>query len=554
LPPYGEREEGPTVTEPTPEEQVLAYHRASKHHLSRYAAGPDHLDWANQPDPFRTFAGAPVERLPLLADALSTTWAELLRGGATRRRADINSVAILFELSLGLSAWKEHRGSRWGLRCNPSSGNLHPTEGYVVVPELPGLAGGVYHYVSRDHVLERRRTFTPGESAHLAGCLPPGSFLVGLSSVHWREAWKYGVRAFRYCQHDAGHAVGAIRYAAGCLGWSARLLAHLGDDAVSGWLSLAREGYSGVDALDREHPDALVLVGPPPLRDILSLPAAFPGGVWLGEANRLSAEHVRWQGIEAATRATWQPALVPEAEPVPEPLPAAMAAPEVLAATLIRQRRSCLALDGRTSVEVGDFYRMLDRLLPRPGVPPWDVLPWAPLVHAVVFVHRVRGLEPGLYLFARSESAVEELRAISRPGFGWRRVEGCPEHLALFLLAEGDLRKTACTVSCHQEIASDGAFSLGMVVPLRDTLTRCGPWWYRRLFWEAGVLGQVLYLEAEAAQVRGTGIGCYFDDACHQTMGWTGEEWQDLYHFTVGGPVEDARLRTLAPYGHLRGR
>ena len=25
--------------------------------------------------------------------------------------------------------------------------------------------------------------------------LPEGSFLVGLSSVHWREAWKYGERA-----------------------------------------------------------------------------------------------------------------------------------------------------------------------------------------------------------------------------------------------------------------------------------------------------------------------------------------------------------------------
>ncbi|TVR64991.1 MAG: hypothetical protein EA420_04215 [Candidatus Competibacteraceae bacterium] len=33
--------------------------------------------------------------------------------------------------SLGLSAWKQHRGSRWALRCNPSSGNLHPTEGYA---------------------------------------------------------------------------------------------------------------------------------------------------------------------------------------------------------------------------------------------------------------------------------------------------------------------------------------------------------------------------------------------------------------------------------------
>ena len=85
-------------------------------------------------------------------------------------------------------------------------------------------------------------------------------------------------------------------------------------------------------------------------------------------------------------------------------------------------------------------------------------------------------------------------------------------------------------------------------------MRRRGAWWYRRLFWEAGALGQVLYLEAEAAGVRGTGIGCYFDDACHQALGLAGDDWQSLYHFTVGGPVEDVRLRTIAPYAHLEGR
>src|SRR5580698_4687766 len=95
----------------------------------------------------------------------------------------------------------------------------------------------------------------------------------------------------------------------------------------------------------------------------------------------------------------------------PPALPPLLAAPDVLAATLIRQRRSCLALDGRTFLEAGAFYRMLDCLLPRPEVAPWDLLPWAPLVHAAVFVHRVRGLEPGLYLLERSTTAHDELKA-----------------------------------------------------------------------------------------------------------------------------------------------
>jgi hypothetical protein len=81
-----------------------------------------------------------------------------------------------------------------------------------------------------------------------------------------------------------------------------------------------------------------------------------------------------------------------------------------------------------------------------------------------------------------------------------------------------------------------------MIADFTPTIRAHGAWWYRRLFWESGVLGQVLYLEAEAAGVRSTGIGCYFDDAFHELLGLKGEEFQDLYHFTVGGAIEDHRL------------
>src|SRR2546430_1293930 len=112
---------------------------------------------------------------------------------------------------------------------------------------------------------------------------------------------------------------------------------------------------------------------------------------------------------------------------------------------------------------------------------------------------------------------------------------------------KGDLQGTAHMVVCQQEIAADGAFSLGMIADFAQTIRDKGAWWYRRLFWEAGVLGQVLYLEAEAAGVRSTGIGCYFDDTFHELLGLRGDEFQDLYHFTVGAQIEDRRLLPFPP-------
>ncbi len=62
------------------------------------------------------------------------------------------------------------------------------------------------------------------------------------------------------------------------------------------------------------------------------------------------------------------------------------------------------------------------------------------------------------------------------------------------------------------------------------------------------MIGQVLYLEAESLDLRGTGIGCFFDDPLHELLGLQGVLYQDLYHFTVGGAVEDRRLTTMPAY------
>ena len=89
-----------------------------------------------------------------------------------------------------------------------------------------------------------------------------------------------------------------------------------------------------------------------------------------------------------------------------------------------------------------------------------------------------------------------------------------------------------------------------MVAEFEASLEKHGPWFYTRLFWETGLIGHVLYLEAEAAGVRATGIGCFFDGPVHRVLGWHPHtQFQSLYHFTVGGPVEDHRLTTLPPYG-----
>ena len=534
-------------THSDPLARVIAYHQASKHHLDRYAPGPGGLDWANQPDPFRRFAGAPRVELPLRADSLLTSFESIRRGERpTTYPLERDALAILFELSLGLSAWKQHAGSRWALRCNPSSGNLHPTEGYLVCAELPGLTAGVHHYLSYDHVLEQRAA--PGSASW--GSELRGGVVVALTGIHWREAWKYGLRAYRYCQHDCGHAIAAVAYAAAALGWRTRLLPGWGDDELAALLGLDRaEDFADAEL---ESPEVALWVGPEPPPAELSPSTLARRLSFTGRANRLSHSQVDWPGIEDVDRAAHRPSAIPSpAFQAPSRPPLAESGCQASAATLIRQRRSAVAFDGATTLPAERWFGMLDALLPRPDVPPLAAWPWSPRVHPLLFVHRIDGVPPGLYLLARKVEALAELRGAMQGEWTWSRVEQAPEHLPLYRLTVGDARDAARVIACHQDIAADSCFAVGFLTEFAGPL-QGAPWVYRELFWETGLLGQILYLEAEAVGLRATGIGCFFDDAVHRLLGLDGLGWQSLYHFTVGGPVEDRRVRSLPPYAHLR--
>jgi SagB-type dehydrogenase family enzyme len=525
---------------------ALAYHARTKHRPERYAAGPETLDWDAQPNPFREFDGCARIALSPAASSISTSFADIYAPGPDPSTLSIASVGVLMELSMGLSAWKEYGPDRWALRCNPSSGNLHPTEAYVISRNIPGLEDGLFHYLSRDHVLEQRCRST-GPSPARAEDHP--RIWIGLSSAHWREAWKYGERAFRYCQLDIGHALGALRYAAGALGWRARIVENIGCAELAALMGLDRaEEFSGVEP---EDSDLLIAIDPHPENDQSREENGTPGAwkaetsQWAGHANRLDPRPIyHWPVINQVSLATRGAFVGTEDEdPNYPPLPESSKA---LATSIILNRRSAQRFDSKFAMSAETFYRMLDCLLVRP-VAPWDVWTYTPRIHPIFFIHRVDGLEAGLYLLPRHPKAAHALHDTLNPDFVWQSLENAPGHLPLIKLMPADCRAVARTVNCHQAIARDSCFSLGMLAEF-EPIIKPNPWRYRQLHWEAGLLGHVLYLEAEAVGLRGTGIGCYFDDLLHDLIGLKTEQFQSLYHFTVGYPLNDERLMTLPAY------
>ena len=538
---------------------VFRYHDGTKHDFNQLARSLGYLDWASQPAPFRSFRGAPAisfargER----ADVPQGTFDGLFRRG--RQPAAPLTFATLgsfLRYALGLSAWKSYRGSRWSLRVNPSSGNLHPTEAYIVAGPLPPHSDrpAVWHYAADRHAIELRCTFDADAwRARQAGG-GAGSFLIVLTSIHWRESWKYGERAFRYCQHDTGHAIGALSLSAALHGWHAALLPAWPHDAVA--------ALAGVDRVDDffeaelEEPACVIGIGSTWRGDSVKevdrrLIEAVRRGKWSGRASQLSEDHVQWTFIDEIAEATRDPGRTILLSPTERSmsgdggnLDAHGADRNLDAAGILLQRRSAVAFDPSGWISREPFLQLMKAALPG-AYAPWDAVWWPPRIHLAIFVHRVTGVDPGLYMLARCADAVARLKAACRHDFSWTPLE---DGLPLWLLRRGDYQFRAQRVSCDQDIAGDGFFSLGMIAEFEASVRRDGAAFYRQLFWESGVVGQVLYLEAEAAGARATGIGCFYDDPVHELLGLEGHAFQSLYHFTVGRPIEDMRLTTEPGY------
>jgi SagB-type dehydrogenase family enzyme len=493
--------------------QVLKYHNQTKHNFNKYARGPHGLDWANQPNPFRRYLSAPL--LPPLLHLPTQTepqknsnpnqtqsqtaqqnnpddpyvpplYSSLFHSLPPPKPISHSTISQFFYDSLALSAWKSTGYSTWSLRVNPSSGNLHPTEAYIIAPQIESLSNSpfVAHYAPKEHSMELRAEIPSG---FFPNFFPENSFLVGFSSIFWREAWKYGERAFRYCNHDIGHAIAAVTMAAASLGWDVKLLDGLGNVELKKLLGLeifpefeipSRPVKGKFPEIEFEHPDCLLLVFPSGIgkqfdvnyKELSSAISEFSNLEWKGNPNLLSKQHVCWDIIYRTAEVVKKPLTIGDSFAI-DPFKSSGVCGEgsykdFTVREVVRKRRSAVDMDGVTAIPRDTFYQILLHCLPsgcgsegkqrRQLALPFRALPWDAEVHAVLFVHRVTGLPAGLYFLVRNEDHFSELKNSTSSNFAWAKPEGCPDDLPLYELdkslfdSKSSGSRLSEKLSCHQ--------------------------------------------------------------------------------------------------------
>jgi len=515
-------------------EKVLTYHEQSKHNPSRYAASLGYMDWDTQPDPFRSYSGAKEIYLPFPDDENAPSYSDLFLDTTTASEINMESISQFFRYSLGLAAIKSFGGNSWALRCNASSGNLQPSEAYAILPAVEGISNStsIVHYAPKKHKLELLKSY----SSEIA--LNNGFFVV-ISSIAWREVWKYGERAFRYCQLDAGHAYRALQISARMLGWHMQMIHSISDERLDSMLGFdVKERFHDKE---EEHSEVLFFVSNTKFsKEIIVDEKLFENiGLMDSIANRLSSAHHDWPIVESMYRDCKKPAIDNSNKK------------EVVTKKISTKNSAEVILTRRSAQQMNPNERTMSKELF------FDILSGVSHdlegmdseshVSLLMFIHGVEDIESGMYIVIRNAKHFEDIRADSDDNFEWQPIANSKKIL-LYRLKSGDFKYFAKASSCNQDIASDGTFSISMLCEFETLLADKGAWYYKYLYYECGQIGQQLYLDSTANGYSATGIGCFLDDVIHQLVGFKSKKFQVLYNFTVGSAVLDSRLQTISPY------
>jgi SagB-type dehydrogenase family enzyme len=484
------------------------FHVATKHTRRETVGGrmiP--LGAARRPPQFKGYAGGDVlpfadRPAPLTEPALAALTGARTAAREMPARADVE---WLCHLANGVLRWRPAAGpaeAAFGFRAAPCTGALYHIELYVACADLDGLPAGLYHHDARTAGLRRLLVGDQRgllvEAAAREPAVAEAPAIVVMTSAFWRNAWKYGSRAYRHSYWDGGVVLANVLAVANALGLPARVVLGFADGEIDRLLELHSE---------REAPIALVALG----TGGPTAPAATSAALLAREDEPLFPLAEFFPAILAAHAATslasagdvtaWRAAA--PARLVPAAGVATDAGPGIEAAIVGRRSTRRFA---RVPITAGQLRALLDcTLAPIPA----DVELDAGLVHLIVAA--VEGMEPGLY-----------------------RVEaGRP--VLLRAAAADDLRRAAARVALGQELGADAAVHVCFFADLDDVQGRLGDRGWRAAHMGSAIAAGRLEVAAQALGLGATGL-TFYDDELASLFGLDGRRMAVTYLAAAGVP------------------
>jgi SagB-type dehydrogenase family enzyme len=522
------------------ESKALEFHEATKHsEISVHRSG-HYLDWENRPGPFKVYTGVPVQDLPteFLRPALNALVS--MSSSVPKEKAStgmgVGTLAELLYFSAGITREVNVQGrGTFYMRAAPATGALYPVELYVVCRALEGLKAGVYHFSPGDFSLALLRAgdWTSALSSYAGSRadISAAPISVVLTSLAWRNSWKYQARSYRHWFWDGGVIAANLLATANSARLRSSVVLGFEDEAVNRLLGLRakREAAIAICPLGVSADAATRPVGGR-ISDRDIPPAIDPDFI------RLSPGEVEypevWEAHEASSLRdfsevmSWtRPPDEKPADPVahsPEqiyPLDRTLPKPDEgpdLARVILRRGST-----RRFSPEPVTFEQLSNVLYHSTRGVQFDLRVTNTLLDVYLISNAVKDLPNGSYRFDSASGALQQLRP-------------------------GDFRQMGGYLCLEQPLFTGASVVLFLMTDLSRALRLLGDRGYRAAQFEAGVVAGRMYL-ASYAQGMGASGTTFYDDAVTEFFSPRAAQTTPMMALGIGIPGYKAKFGRMIP-------
>ena len=507
-------------------EAALRYHEATKHSELTLRMSAHYLDWNNKPSPFKAYKNLPSIPLPHefphpTQESLRTIKSQDSLG--TSRPVDLQKLAEILFFSGGITRKMRIGSETHYMRAASATGALYPIELYVVSFSISGLDAGVYHFNPLGFSLAKIRD---GDYSSKLGAITreaarSSSATIVLTSLAWRNAWKYEARSYRHWFWDAG--VMAANLLATCYSETvpARILMGFIDKEVDQLLGLRQEQEATValatigqrtTTQDKQEPtevSQLSLEDEPLSKEEVEYPV-----IW--ETNRASELH------SEAEIGLWRNSLKPGPAIAGPHGPTFPLRPSVKNSPPLEEvvlRRGSTRRFAQKSIS----FEALSTIIDAATSPlPLDFLSNDDSLTEFYFIaNDVDELPPGAYYFDRGTKSLEQLK-------------------------EGKLRYVSGYLCLEQLLFSDASVVFFLMTDLYRVLEPLGSRGYRAAEFEAGLRAGKIYLSAYALGIGASG-STFYDDAVTEFFSPHSRNMSPMIAVGAGVPAYSARPGRILP-------
>jgi SagB-type dehydrogenase family enzyme len=493
----------------------------------RNQMGGHFLDWSNQPNVFKAYAGLAVKSLPEPAGLPEVSLEQLIEGSSSAaghpKVLDLASLSRICHLSYGLTARSRHPGGEFHYRSVPSAGALFPCELYLAVQSFSNLEDGLYHFNSGTHGLTLLRSgsyFSSGDPASGERSTAGSRVMFFVTAIFFRSAWKYRDRAYRYHLLDAGHVVESLVLALRSWSLNAQVHYDFDDREINAFLGCSEEQEVclAMVVVDRDHVGLeLKAEGCPPLpENVRAAARVAPREVAYPSIQRI--HQITSLGLDPGSLTPGMAQRVFQATVPWQPLPtgslreARLSYPDA-----VRSRRSSRNFVPHELPR--DRFAALLRFICADWGPPESRS------------HRQEGTVAMGFLAQKVEGFANGCYAMDRFGN------------SIGILRQGSFHDRMAHICLDQDWMAQGSLHFFFAADLVLLESLWGPRGYRYAMLTAGRLGHRVYLGATALEMGCCGIGAFYDGEAAELLAL--RESSAMLYLLCAGPLKKLFSRQI---------